>query len=75
MQNSRGHGSREYLRSRSCKTARPKEEWDYLNFVQRFGKKSLLIDRNELASEWKEQRAAQAALAQRILGDFKRGAK
>jgi len=65
----------EYLRRRSCKTARPKKEWAYLNFVQRFGKKNSVIDRNELASEWKAQRAAQAALAQRILGDFKRRAK
>jgi hypothetical protein len=65
----------EYLRRRSCKIARPKKEWAYLNFVQRFGKKNPVIDRNELASDWREQRAAQAALAQRILGEFKRGAK
>jgi hypothetical protein len=61
----------EHLRRRSCKIARPKKEWAYLNFAQRFGKNNPAVDRSELASEWKKQRAAQAALAQRILGNFK----
>jgi hypothetical protein len=65
----------EHLRRRSLKSARPKKEWAYLNFVQRFRKKNPALDPSELASEWKQQRAAQAALAQRILGDFKRGGK
>jgi hypothetical protein len=61
----------EHLRRRSGEVARPKKEWAYLNFVQRFGRENPAIDRNQLASEWKKQRAAQAALAHRILGTFK----
>jgi hypothetical protein len=66
---------KEYLRRRALQTARPKKEWAYLNFVQRFVKKSPTTSLNELANEWKKLRASQAALAKQILGAFKRSGK
>jgi hypothetical protein len=53
--------------SRKNKKATPKQEWAYLNFIQRYLKKHPKASRCEITEKWEEVRETKAKKAQSIL--------
>lgn len=57
---------REY-NHRKISKANPKQEWAYLNFIQRYTKQHPQTSKDSMMAAWKKQRAEKAAVAQKIL--------
>ncbi len=60
---------REY-ETRQKRTATPKKEWAYLNFIQHYLEKNPNAKRKEIADAWKKERLAQVKKAQKILRSY-----
>lgn len=61
---------KEFSKRKNSK-ANPRQEWAYLNFLQRYQKINPNISRAETMVAWEKKRALEAAKAKKILGKIK----